>query len=217
MSRIIVLMGAPGAGKGTQARLIQDRLGLPQISTGDMLRALQAEDIHTTQTSGRLISDDVVIELVRQRTARDDCKNGYVLDGFPRTLAQAEMLEDLAADQRKELIAVLVDVPTGILQKRLSGRRNCPVCNEIYNDYFKRPKSDNACDFHPGVQLEQRSDDSLEKVQVRLETYENQTRPLLDYYKKSGRLKTLDGTREPEAIYSDLEKIISESREVSAG
>ncbi len=217
MSRIIVLMGAPGAGKGTQARLIQDRLGLPQISTGDMLRALQAEDIHTTQTSGKLISDDVVIELVRQRTARDDCKNGYVLDGFPRTLAQAEMLEDLAADQRKELIAVLVDVPTGILEKRLSGRRNCPVCNEIYNDYFKRPKSDNACDFHPGVQLEQRSDDSLEKVQVRLETYENQTRPLLDYYKKSGRLKTLDGTREPEAIYSDLEKIISESREVSAG
>ena len=216
MSRIIVLMGAPGAGKGTQARLIQDRLGLPQISTGDMLRALQAEDIHTTQTSGKLISDDVVIELVRQRTARDDCKNGYVLDGFPRTLAQAEMLEDLAADQRKELIAVLVDVPTGILEKRLSGRRNCPVCNEIYNDYFKRPKSDNACDFHPGVQLEQRSDDSLEKVQVRLETYENQTRPLLDYYKKSGRLKTLDGTREPEAIYSDLEKIISESREVSA-
>ncbi len=210
-------MGAPGAGKGTQARLIQDRLGLPQISTGDMLRALQAEDIHTTQTSGKLISDDVVIELVRQRTARDDCKNGYVLDGFPRTLAQAEMLEDLAADQRKELIAVLVDVPTGILEKRLSGRRNCPVCNEIYNDYFKRPKSDNACDFHPGVQLEQRSDDSLEKVQVRLETYENQTRPLLDYYKKSGRLKTLDGTREPEAIYSDLEKIISESREVSAG
>lgn len=209
-------MGAPGAGKGTQARLIQDRLGLPQISTGDMLRALQAEDIHTTQTSGKLISDDVVIELVRQRTARDDCKNGYVLDGFPRTLAQAEMLEDLAADQRKELIAVLVDVPTGILEKRLSGRRNCPVCNEIYNDYFKRPKSDNACDFHPGVQLEQRSDDSLEKVQVRLETYENQTRPLLDYYKKSSRLKTLDGTRAPEVIYSDLEKIISESREVSA-
>ena len=85
-------MGAPGAGKGTQARLIQDRLGLPQISTGDMLRALQAEDIHTTQASGKLISDDVVIQLVRQRTARDDCKNGYVLDGFPRTLAQAEML-----------------------------------------------------------------------------------------------------------------------------
>ncbi len=216
MSRIIVLMGAPGAGKGTQARLIQDRLGLPQISTGDMLRALQAEDIHTTQTSGKLISDDVVIELVRQRTARDDCKNGYVLDGFPRTLAQAEMLEDLAAAQHKEMIAVLVDVPTGILQKRLSGRRNCPVCNEIYNDYFKPPKSDNACDFHPGVQLEQRSDDSLEKVQVRLETYENQTRPLLDYYKKSGRLKTLDGTREPEVIYSDIKKIISESREVSA-
>ena len=210
MSRIIVLMGAPGAGKGTQARLIQERLGLPQISTGDMLRALQAEDIHTTQASGKLISDDVVIAMVRERTARDDCRNGYVLDGFPRTLAQAKMLEELAAEQGKDLIAVLVDVPPEILEKRLTGRRSCPVCKEIYNVYFKPPKFDNLCDIHSSTQLEQRSDDNPEKVQVRLETYRNQTSPLLDYYGKSGRLRVVDGNRDPEVIYAQIAEIISE-------
>ncbi len=209
MSKIIVLMGAPGAGKGTQARLLQERLGLPQISTGDMLRALRAEDIHSTQTSGKLISDEVVIRLVRERTEQDDCKHGYVLDGFPRTTAQAEMLEKLAAAQSNELIAILVDVPTEILEKRLTGRRNCPVCKEIYNAYFKPPRVDNVCDHHPNAQLERRSDDAPEKVHVRLQTYENQTRPVLDYYRDSGRLRTIDGTREREAIYKDIAAILN--------
>jgi adenylate kinase len=208
MAKIIVLMGAPGAGKGTQARLIQERLGLPQISTGDMLRALQAEDIHSTQTSGQLISDEVVIRLVRERTDKNDCKHGYVLDGFPRTAAQAEMLERLAAAQGNDLIAILVDVPTEILEKRLTGRRNCPVCREIYNVYFKPPKSDNVCDRHSTVQLEQRSDDAPGKVQIRLQTYENQTRPVLDFYRASSRLRTVDGARELEEIYKDIEAIV---------
>jgi adenylate kinase len=209
MSKIIVLMGAPGAGKGTQARLLQERLGLPQISTGDMLRALEVEDIHSTQTSGKLISDEVVIGLVKKRTQQDDCEQGYVLDGFPRTPTQAEMLEKLAAAQGNNLLAILVDVPTETLEKRLAGRRNCPVCNEIYNVYFKPPKSDNVCDRHPNTQLAQRSDDRPERVKVRLQTYDNQTRPLLDYYKESGRLRTVDGTREPEAIYKDIEAIVN--------
>lgn len=207
-SKIIVLMGAPGAGKGTQARLIQERLGLPQISTGDMLRALAAEDIHTTQTSGRLISDDVVIEMVRRRTSESDCLSGYVLDGFPRTVVQAAMLEDLVAAQGKTLQAILIDVPAGVLEKRLTGRRNCPVGNEIYNIYFKPPQTDNVCDLHK-EQLQQRSDDSLDKVQVRLDTYEKQTAPVLDYYQRSGRLNVVDGNQETEAIYSTLEKIIT--------
>ena len=207
-SKIIVLMGAPGAGKGTQARLIQERLGLPQISTGDMLRALAAEDIHTTQASGRLISDDVVIEMVRQRTSQDDCRNGYVLDGFPRTAVQAAMLEDLAAAQGKVLSAILIDVAPSVLEKRLTGRRNCPVGNETYNIYFKPPRTDNVCDLH-NVQLLQRSDDVLDKVQVRLETYEKQTAPVLDYYERSGRLSVADGDQETEAIYSELEKVIA--------
>jgi adenylate kinase len=201
-------MGAPGAGKGTQARLIQERLGLPQISTGDMLRALAAEDIHTTQASGRLISDDVVIEMVRQRTSNDDCRNGYVLDGFPRTAVQASMLEDLAAAQGKLLMAILIDVASSLLEKRLTGRRNCPAGNETYNIYFKPPRTDNVCDLH-NVQLLQRSDDTLDKVQVRLETYEKQTAPVLDYYKGTERLSVVDGNQDTEAIYSALEKIIT--------
>jgi len=209
MPIIIVLMGAPGAGKGTQARLLQERLGLPQISTGDMLRAAASADIHTTQASGMLISDDVVIEMVNRRMLKDDCRNGYVLDGFPRTIAQAEMLEGLATAQGKDLIAILIDVPADVLEKRLTGRRTCPVCNETYNLYFKPPKSDTVCDFHPTAELQQRSDDSLDKVQVRLETYQRQTKPVIDYYRNSGRLRIVDGTKEPEAIYADLERVIS--------
>jgi adenylate kinase len=209
MSKIIVLMGAPGAGKGTQARLIQERLGLPQISTGDMLRALAAADIHTTQASGRLISDDVVIDMVRKRTAEDDCRNGYVLDGFPRTTVQAEMLEELAAGQRNTLTAVLIDVPMSVLEKRLTGRRNCPVGNETYNIYFKPPQSDGLCDRHQ-VQLEQRPDDALDKVHVRLETYQRQTAPVIEYYKKSGRLRIVNGDEDSETIYSTLKDIVRE-------
>jgi len=201
-------MGAPGAGKGTQARLIQERLGLPQISTGDMLRAIATEDIHTTQASGRLISDGVVIEMVRQRTSADDCRSGYVLDGFPRTLVQAEMLDQLARAEGKPLKPILIEVPTRVLEKRLTGRRNCPIGNEIYNIYFKPPRTDNVCDLHE-VQLKQRADDSLDKVQVRLETYEKQTAPVLDYYQQSGRLEIIDGDQETEAIYSNLKQLVS--------
>ena len=207
-SKIIVLMGAPGAGKGTQARLIQERLGLPQISTGDMLRALATDDIHTTQASGRLISDAVVIDLVRQRTSVDDCRNGYVLDGFPRTLVQAEMLDQLASAEEKLLRPILIDVAATVLEKRLTGRRNCPVGKEIYNIYFKPPRLDNICDVHE-VQLLQRADDAVDKVQVRLEAYEKQTAPVIDYYKQSGRLEIVDGDQETETIYSDLEKIVT--------
>jgi adenylate kinase len=209
MSKILVLMGAPGAGKGTQARLIQERLGLPQISTGDMLRALTAADIHTTQASGMLVSDDFVIGMVRERAAKEDCRNGYVLDGFPRTIGQAEKLEELAAMQGKTLTAVLVDVPAGVLEKRLTGRRTCPVGNETYNVFFKPPRAENICDAHEGVLLEQRADDSLDKVHVRLETYRKQTAPVIGYYKQSGRLNVVNGDQDSEKIYSDIEAILT--------
>ena len=211
MSKIIVLMGAPGAGKGTQARLIQERLGLPQISTGDMLRALQVEDIHSTQASGRLISDDVVIGVVRERTARGDCQNGFVLDGFPRTRQQAAMLENLAGEQGSEIVAIVIDVRPDVLEKRITGRRLCPICGEIYNLYFKAPKSDETCDRDLGVKLVQRSDDSAEKVRVRLETYERQTRPLIDYYAESSRLRRVDGETETEGIFAEIKGIVKGS------
>jgi adenylate kinase len=214
MAKIIVLMGAPGAGKGTQARLLQERTGLPQIATGDIFRALAqedsplAEEVRAVQASGRLISDDLVVRVVRERTGRPDCRNGYILDGFPRTTVQAEMLEKLAEEQGHAITAILVDVPLEILEKRMTGRRTCPVCGEIYNVYFKPPRNDERCDLHPEAKLIHRSDDVPEKVRVRLETYEQQTRPLIDYYEVAGRLHRVDGTRAPEEIYKDIERIV---------
>ncbi len=213
MSKIVVLMGAPGAGKGTQARLIQERLGLPQISTGDMFRAMKdaqtplAEEVRSILASGRLVPDEVTARVVRERTSSEDTRGGYVLDGFPRTAAQAETLETLAREQGHEITAVFVDVPAEILEKRMTGRRNCPVCKEIYNIYFKPPKVEGFCDLHPEARLNQRADDNEETIRTRLSTYERETQPLLDYYERTGRLRRVEGTRDPEAIYGDIEKI----------
>jgi adenylate kinase len=213
--KIIVLMGAPGAGKGTQARLLQERLGLPQISTGDMFRALKeertplAEEVRAIMAAGQLVPDDVTIRVVRERTGREDCKGGYILDGFPRTPAQAAMLEKLAVEQGKRIQAILVDVPPELLEKRMTGRRTCPVCGEIYNIYFKPSKTDNVCDLHPEAQLTHRADDNPDTVQARLKTFAEQTRPLLEYYEALNLLHRVDGTREPEAIYADIEKAVT--------
>ncbi len=215
MNKIIVLMGAPGAGKGTQARLLQERLGLPQISTGDMFRALKearttlAEEVRAIMEAGQLVPDDLTIRVVRERTGREDCKHGYILDGFPRTPAQAAMLEKLAAEQGKRIQAILVDVPLELLEKRMTGRRTCPVCGEIYNVYFKPPKHDDVCDLHPEAQLKHRADDNPQTVQARLKTFEEQTRPLLDYYQASNLLYRVDGTREAEEIYKDIERTVT--------
>src|SRR5918998_4476728 len=215
MSKIVVLMGAPGAGKGTQARLLQERTGLPQISTGDMFRELAkadtplAREVREVQAAGRLVSDELVIRVVEERTGREDCRGGYVLDGFPRTIPQAEMLERLAAGQGKEIQAVLVDTPLDVLEKRMTGRRSCPVCGEIYNVHFKPPKSDNVCDLHPEARLSRRADDNAETIKARLATYERDTQPLLDYYERTGRLRRVDGTREPESIYADIERVVN--------
>jgi len=210
MSKIIVLMGAPGAGKGTQARLLQERLHLPQISTGDIFRALKnaqtplAQEVRSIMERGQLVPDELTIRLVKERTGQDDCRNGYILDGFPRTPAQAASLEKLAAEQGNHIVAVLIDVPRDMLEQRMTGRRNCPVCGEIYNIYFKPPKNDNVCDFHPEAQLVHRADDNVETVKARLATYEEQTRPLVEYYKSANLLHTVDGTREPEEIYEEI-------------
>ena len=215
MSKIIVLIGAPGAGKGTQARLLQERLGIPQISTGDMFREMKtldtplAREVQEIMKSGKLISDDITYKIVQDRTSRDDCRNGYILDGYPRTAVQAEQLEGLADEQGFEIQAIEVDVPRDELMKRLTGRRSCSVCGEIYNIYSKPPKNDNVCDLHPDTQLTHRADDNEESVSTRLATYDEQTKPLLDYYENSGRLSKVDGTGELEQIYSQLAKLVS--------
>jgi adenylate kinase len=215
MSKIIVLIGPPGSGKGTQARLLQERLGLPQISTGDMFRALMKTDtplageLRPILSAGTLVPDELTARIVRERTAQGDCRDGYVLDGFPRTPVQAEMLEGLAAEQGHTLGAVLVDVPFDILEKRVTGRRNCPVCGEIYNTYFKPPARDEVCDLHPDARLNRRGDDNAETIKARLAAYESDTRPLLDYYEKSGRLRRVPGDRDAETIYADIEQAVT--------
>lgn len=214
MNKIIVLIGAPGAGKGTQARLLQERRGIPQISTGDMFREMKtldtplAREVQEIMASGKLISDDITYKIVQDRTSRDDCRDGYILDGYPRTAVQAEQLEALAAEQTKVIQAIEVDVPREELMRRLTGRRTCPVCGEIYNVYSKPPKVENRCDLHPDAELVHRADDNEESVSTRLATYDELTKPLIEYYEKSARLSKVDGRGELEDIYSELDKLI---------
>lgn len=214
MNKIIVLIGAPGAGKGTQARLLQERRGIPQISTGDMFREMKtldtplAREVQEIMAAGKLISDDVTFKIVQERTSRDDCANGYILDGYPRTAVQAEQLENLAAEQTKVIQAIEVDVPREELMRRLTGRRSCPVCGEIYNIYSKPPKVENRCDLHPDAELTHRADDNEESVSTRLATYDEVTKPLIEYFEKSGRLKKVDGLGELDEIYAALDKLI---------
>jgi adenylate kinase len=214
MGKIIILIGAPGVGKGTQARLLQERRAIPQISTGDMFREMKkadtplAREVQEIMASGKLISDELTFQIVKDRTSREDCREIYILDGYPRTAVQAEQLEELASEQGKEIEAIEVDIPREELMKRLTGRRSCPVCGEIYNIYSKPPKVDNVCDFHPDTQLTHRADDNEESVATRLATYDELTEPLLSYYEKTGRLKKISGEGSLEEIYSQLEKMI---------
>jgi len=214
MSKIIVLIGAPGAGKGTQARLLFERRGIPQISTGDIFREMKnadtplARNIRQIMSEGKLISDELTFRVVQERTSREDCKGTFVLDGFPRTRNQAVMLEQLAADQGKEIQAIEIDVPIKSLERRMTGRRSCSKCGEIFNIYFKPPKNDEVCDLHPEVKLTHREDDYEEKVLVRLATYKEQTAPLLDYFRESARLKRVDGDAPVEQIFEEVSRLV---------
>ena len=167
-----------------------------------------AREVQEIMASGKLISDELTLEIVKDRTARKDCAGTYILDGYPRTAVQAAQLEDLAKEQGKEIQAIEVNIDRGELLKRLTGRRSCPACGEIYNVYSKPPKSDNVCDIHTDTQLTHRADDNEESVSTRLTTYDELTEPLLDYYEKSGRLKKISGEGELEEIYKKLESLI---------
>lgn len=214
MEKIIVLIGAPGAGKGTQARLLQELLGIPQISTGDIFREMKKADTPLSQElrdildSGKLVSDDLTYQIVRDRTSREDCNGTYILDGYPRTAVQAEQLEELAKEQDKTIQAIEVFVPKEELMKRLTGRRSCVICGEIYNIYSKPPKHDNVCDFHPDSTLKHRADDNEKSVGTRLATFHENTKPLIDYYEDSGRLSRVNGQGDLEGIHGEITKLI---------
>ena len=223
MPKIIVLMGAPGAGKGTQARLLQERLYLPQISTGDIFRSLKnaetplAREVRDLMNAGQLVPDELTTRLVRERTSQPDTQNGYILDGYPRTPTQAASLGKLAREQGHQIIPILIDVGHELLERRMTGRRNCPVGGEIFNIYFNPPRTDNVCDVHPDTQLVRRADDNPETVRARLATFDEQTKPLLDYYRRAGILQTVDGTRSPEVIYGDIETLVKNEPVASGG
>jgi adenylate kinase len=206
----IVLLGAPGAGKGTQAKKLIEKYGIPQISTGDLLRAAVSagtalgKEAKSYMDKGELVPDSVVLGMVGERLKQDDCKKGYILDGFPRNTAQAEALDKMLAALNMSLTgAVSVDVPFEDLMKRLTGRRTCKACGQMYNIYFSAPKKEGACDKCSG-ELYQRDDDKEATIKKRLEVYTAQTEPLMGYYRNKGIVKSVAGTGSIDEIFSKV-------------
>ncbi|GAB4483896.1 MAG: adenylate kinase [Thermodesulfovibrionales bacterium] len=197
----LVLLGAPGAGKGTQAKKIIEKYPIPQISTGDLLRAAVAagtslgKEAKSYMDKGELVPDSVVLGMVQERLKQEDCKKGYILDGFPRNTKQAEELDKMLGSLGMSLTAALsVDVPFEDLMKRLTGRRTCKACGQMYNVYFGPSKKEGVCD-KCGGELFQRDDDKEETIKKRLDVYSAQTAPLIDYYGGKGILKSVDGSK----------------------
>lgn len=189
--------------------MLEQRCKIPQISTGDILRVIAKQDtdlgreVARVQKSGRLVSDEVLADVVRERTVQPDCEHGYILDGFPRTISQAETLETLAREQDREILALYVRVERHELVNRLSGRLVCPNCNEIFNIHSRRPKVELVCD-NCGHDLYQRDDDDQEKVAVRISTWADQTKPVHDYYRSTNRLVTVDGAKPVDEVFAEI-------------
>lgn len=212
----IIMLGAPGAGKGTQAKKIAAKYGIPHISTGDIFRANikngteLGKKAKTYMDQGLLVPDDLVVDLVVDRVNQDDCAKGYVLDGFPRTIPQAEALDKaLAAMDQKMDYAIDVEVPDENIVKRMGGRRACVGCGATYHLEYAPTKSEGICDAC-GKELILRDDDKPETVQKRLDVYHEQTQPLIDYYANAGILKTVDGTVDINDVFQVIVSILGE-------
>ena len=208
----LLIMGRPGAGKGTQAANIKDYYKIPHISTGDMFRAAIKNQTElgllakSYMDKGGLVPDEVTIGLVRERLAEADCKNGFLLDGFPRTIAQAEALDAFLTKNGVKLDAVLdVNVPAEKLIRRMVGRRVCKTCGATFHVEFNAPKVEGICD-NCGSPLIQRADDTEATAKNRLEVYDNQTAPLLDFYSKKGILKTVNGDQPLDKVFEDIKE-----------
>lgn len=203
----IVLLGAPGSGKGTQAQKLINKYAIPQISTGDLLRAAVAsgstlgKQAKEFMDAGQLVTDELVLGMIEERLAEDDTKNGYILDGFPRNIPQAEALDRLLTKLKQPLDgAILIDVDFDVLLKRITGRRTCSSCGQVYNIYSSPPSKEGECDKCGGV-LQHRSDDNEETISSRLKVYEEQTCPLVDYYDKQSILRKVKGVGDIEDIF----------------
>jgi adenylate kinase len=211
----LILLGPPGSGKGTQAKMMMEKYGIPQISTGDMLReavknkspmGLKAKEY---MDSGSLVPDEVVISIVEERISHPDCSRGFMLDGFPRTIAQADALQSMLLKKGLAIDFVLsIEVDNEELIKRLTGRRTCRICGEPYHVIFNPPKKDDRCD-KCGGELYQRDDDKEETIRNRLSTYHKQTAPLISYYSEKGLLRSIDGSGTPKEIFDRINKVLS--------
>ncbi|WP_053364788.1 adenylate kinase [Bacillus sp. FJAT-27245] len=210
----LVLMGLPGAGKGTQAEKIVEQYGIPHISTGDMFRAAMKEGTElglkakAFMDEGALVPDEVTIGIVRERLSKEDCEKGFLLDGFPRTVPQAEALESILDGLNKKIDYVLnIDVDKSILMERLTGRRICKNCGATYHLVFNPPAVEGVCD-RCGGELYQRADDNAETVQNRLDVNMKQSKPLLDFYIEKGYLRNIDGQRDISEVFADIQTLL---------
>ena len=211
----IIMLGAPGAGKGTQAKMIAEKFGIPHISTGDIFRANIKNGTELGKKAkeymdkGQLVPDELTVEILLDRVANDDCKNGYVLDGFPRTIPQADVLDkELTKLGDKVDYAINVDVPDENIVRRMSGRRACLKCGATYHIEHIPPKQEGICDTC-GSELVQRDDDKPETVQNRLKVYHEQTQPLIEYYDGKNILRTVDGTKDMQEVFNSIVSILN--------
>lgn len=211
--KVVILLGPPGSGKGTQAVRLTKELGIPHISTGDLFRENISKDTElgkrakTYMNAGKLVPDEVVLDMLFDRVSKPDCEHGYLLDGFPRTLPQAEALDKHLA-LNTDLVVLDLEVPDEIIIKRAEGRLTCKSCGAIYNRYFSPSAKEGVCDKCSG-ELVQRPDDKLEVVQERLRVYHNQTQPLVEFYAKKGVLRRVDGTKSPDEVFESLKSQLS--------
>ncbi len=214
----IILIAAPAAGKGTEAAILKEQYGMAHISTGDILREKSKEDsemgrdILNKISNGIFVSDELIIELLKERIQKDDCANGYILDGFPRNVAQAESYDSMLVELNKDLgIAIIIDTDKEIAKARIEGRRSCPKCGRIYNMTFEemKPKKDEICD-DCGVELFQRPDDNGDTYEDRYNTYIEKTSPLIEYYESKGVAYHVDGSKGKDYTHEQVEKILGE-------